>query len=221
MSTILDATTGVSDTLLGAGVPTVSFVHTCTGVQLLLVVQVLLTSTGGVQLGFVTGVTYNSVPLVRANSLYDVNNNRCGAEVWYLVNPLIGAHNVVVNYSTPNASNRTVVNSSSYNGVDQITPLDASSVVEQVTTTPSLNVTTGVANALITSTISRTVFSAITPATVNALTEVGAAYNIVVGPPAVFTASWSGLAVGVKSTHVLVSFAPVASRFIGVNEVDV
>lgn len=108
------------DTTGGDAVTTgtsLTYSHTCTGSNLILLVDVWVTSTGS---DVVTGVTYNSV------SMTLVDKQAVGSQyhyAYYLLGPATGAHNVVVSTS----SSQTIGSSSiSYTGVKQSGQPDAS-----------------------------------------------------------------------------------------------
>lgn len=91
-----------------------TFSHTCTGDELILFVLAF------VQIGTTTGVTYNGTAMTLVDSQGHTGGN---VSMWYLLNPAVGAHNVVVT-----ASGTTVVagKSASYTGVRQSAQPDAS-----------------------------------------------------------------------------------------------
>lgn len=76
-----------------ASASSISWSHTCTGSNLILVVTV---GVNDLTLGSrtVSGITYNSVALTKIRS--DDNGGQRRTEVWYLINPATGAHTVAV-----------------------------------------------------------------------------------------------------------------------------
>lgn len=72
------------------------------------------------------GVTYNGVALTRAGFHNDSTNVR-RVEMWYLINPTTGNHNVVVTESISSAAATigTVVGAATFTGADQTTPIRA------------------------------------------------------------------------------------------------
>ncbi len=89
--------------------------HTCTGSNLLLSVGLWVDSTAT---DVVTGITYNSVAMTRANrATIDIFNQ----VLYYLVAPDTGAHNVVGSFS----SSSVVGGSASYSGCAQTGQPDA------------------------------------------------------------------------------------------------
>lgn len=87
-----------------------TFSHTCTGSNLLLVVSVIQNSGSDT----VTGVTYNSVSMTRVDI---ADTTGAPFYLYYLNAPATGTHNVVVSSST--GANLLAATSVSYTGCDQ------------------------------------------------------------------------------------------------------
>ncbi len=85
--------------------------------------------------GTTTTVTYNGASLTLAGAAV---NGTVRSELWYLVAPAAGAHNIVV---TTSAANVVAATSMSFSGVDQTTPLGSVVSAIGTDTTPSLSVT--------------------------------------------------------------------------------
>jgi uncharacterized repeat protein (TIGR01451 family) len=105
---------------------TVTFAHnTITGANLVLVVGVSM-NISALNTTTVSGVTYNGVALTRAGFHNDSTNVR-RVEMWYLIGPATGNHNVVVTESVPLPlfSIGTVVGATTFTGVDQTSPIRA------------------------------------------------------------------------------------------------
>ena len=137
MAVAFDATANGS----GSAISSLTFAHTCTGSNLLLVVCVAWadTSVSGASL---TSITYNGVALTQ----YSSNGAGVGTnEVWYLIAPSTGAHNVVVTWTNVNPaeapSTNGVAGSLSFTGVDQTTPLGTAAQATGSSTTPSVTLT--------------------------------------------------------------------------------
>ncbi len=98
---------------------TLSWSHTCTGSDLALVVNAC--NDSGLT---VSGVTYNSVALAKVAT--GIANGNAFVENWILANDEVatGANTVEVTYS---GSGFLQAGASSYTGVDQTTPVDATS----------------------------------------------------------------------------------------------
>ena len=118
----IDSTTSSGQQVSGAA-PTVTLAHTSTGTNLVLIVGVSINITNNTG-ATVTGVTYNGVPLTLAGTHNDAGNTR-RVEMWSLVSPAIGAHNVVVTFSLPGGTGTlgTVVGAITFTGTDQTSPL--------------------------------------------------------------------------------------------------
>ncbi len=115
-----DATTSSSGALLQA-TNTLTFLHTTTGANLVMVVGVSLNISGR-NSTTVSGVTYNGVALTSAGAAAVTTNRR--TEMWYLKAPATGNHNVVVTLSIPGAGTVGVVaGATTFTGADQTTPI--------------------------------------------------------------------------------------------------
>lgn len=115
-----------------AQVPTLTWAHTSTGVDRLLVVQVSTQQTKTI-----TGITYNGVGLTQQVSKTDVAND-LRSELWTLVNPPIGTYNIVVTFS---ANAYASAGAETFNGIDQTTPVGATQVANGNNTAPTLVIT--------------------------------------------------------------------------------
>ncbi len=120
----IDATTSAQAEVTTAA-NTLTFAHTTTntGTNLVLVVGVSMnisqrTSTT------ISGITYNGVALTLAGAQND-SSNAVRTEVWYLVNPATGNHNVVITENIGGILNTigTVAGATTFTGADQTTPI--------------------------------------------------------------------------------------------------
>lgn len=89
--------------------------HTVTGSNLYLLVGVSLVGSVG---RTVTGITYNGVALSSLGNI--ANSVTYRTELWGLVAPATGAHNVVISTGGPGST--IVAGAISFTGVDQTTP---------------------------------------------------------------------------------------------------
>src|SRR5262249_1140103 len=71
----------------------------------------------------ITSITYNGVNLTKIRADAD-DTQDITTELWYLVNPASGAHNVTVNF-TGNITNTSVGMAASFTGVDPTIPIDS------------------------------------------------------------------------------------------------
>ena len=98
-----------------ANASSLSWSHTCSGSDRLLVVG---TNAGDTTAGDrpVTGITYNGAALtkIRSDTIGLITS-----ELWYLLNPDTGAHNIIVSYTGLNTDAQA--GGISLTGVDQIT----------------------------------------------------------------------------------------------------
>lgn len=106
----------------GAGVTSISWSHTCTGADRLLLVGVASNAQ-------VSGVTYNSVALTLAAEINTAAGGLWTA-LWYLKGPATGANTVVVTHGSGRSEGQSV----SYTGVDQTTPIGTAGSSEDETT---------------------------------------------------------------------------------------
>jgi hypothetical protein len=95
-----------------------TFSHTTSGADRILLV---MTMHGGTTTQNVTGVTFNGVALTKVADFYENSSSSCSAW-WYLINPDIGTHNVVVSLSASRAIRAIAV---SYTGAKQSAQPDA------------------------------------------------------------------------------------------------
>lgn len=119
--------------------------HTCTGSNLVLIVGTSTESdTGGHTAQTVSGITYNGVALTKIRSDYITDN---GTELWYLVAPATGANNIVVTMTA--VVDGLFGAGLSFTGVDQSNPIDNHAGTTTTGTSISQALTTNVADAMI------------------------------------------------------------------------
>ena len=142
---VFDSTTDTSVTGTSA-----TFSHTVSGTNTLLLVQVCIEANGAKDT--VKSVTYNGTALTPVLRDHDTSGSGRGdLEAWRLVNPALGTHNVVVtiNDATPQVLH---VGALSYKGVNQASPIGASSSVNQPSNTShGLSLMTTAMNSLLVS----------------------------------------------------------------------
>ncbi len=119
----------------GANVASLSWSHTVSGVNRLLVVGVSKRSYNSV-----TSVTYNGVALTKSGAVQAGSGDFSRSELWYLVNPPTGTNTIVV---TPGGNDWMQTGAISFTGANQITPLGifASNFGGSGVTSASVNVT--------------------------------------------------------------------------------
>ena len=119
--------------------------HTCTGSNLVLIVGTSVESdSSGHTAQTISGITYNGVALSHVRSDYITDN---GTELWYLIAPATGAHNIVV---TPTAVVDGLFGAGlSFTGVDQTNPIDNNDGTTTTGTSISQALTTVAADAMI------------------------------------------------------------------------
>lgn len=119
----IDATTSASAELTTAA-NTLTFNHTTTGTNLILVVGVSL-NTSGAGTQAVSSITYNGVALTSA--VVQSNSNASSrSEIWYLIAPAIGTHPVVVTVNVAGSTTGAVAGATTFTGADQTTPIRTS-----------------------------------------------------------------------------------------------
>jgi len=99
-----------------------SFSHTCTGSDRFLIVPCASLNNGTSDA--ITSVTYDGVAMTRLGSALQVPSANWIIYLYYLVNPASGSNTVTVTRNTSNG--QTYGAAASYTGVDQTTPIDAS-----------------------------------------------------------------------------------------------
>lgn len=113
MAIAFDAVSGGKDN--GGAVTSITFSHTCTGANLVLVVVAYIDNIGGTS---ITGVTYNGVAMTQVATV--TGGTRVQSYSFILVNPATGAHNVVVSANQVIGGNQQIAaNSMSYTGCAQ------------------------------------------------------------------------------------------------------
>lgn len=117
-----------------------TFSHTCSGTNRLLLVHI---AQGGANA--VSSVTYNGVALTLAGAVNNTNGN-VHAELWYLLAPAVGTFNIVI--SLPAAATIYAFGSS-WTGVNQTTPLGTAVTGTGTSTTPSVTVTSAVGDTVV------------------------------------------------------------------------
>lgn len=118
----LDAVTSASGDLT-RGAPTLTFSHTTTGTNLVLVVGISLNVTARTTTT-IGSVTYNGVSLSPAGTA--ITNGNALTQMYYLVGPQVGTFNIVVTATIPGNGNPTigvVAGAATFMGADQTTPI--------------------------------------------------------------------------------------------------
>lgn len=119
-------------------VPTLTWSHVSSGLNRLLVVQVITEGAAAV-----TGVTYNGVALTLGIS---TTNGNIQTDQWYLLAPPVGTYNIIVSVA-PNAY--LTCGAETFNTVDQTTPIGATAQSTGNSNTPSGNIVTTNDNSII------------------------------------------------------------------------
>ena len=133
MALASDAKSSSSATL----VSTLTWSHTCTGADLILVVGVeTLRYSATYPLQAVTGITYNGVALTKIDS--QEAGVYCRAELWYLMAPTTGAHNIIVTLA--GVTGNIIGGATSWTGADQSMPLGTAAKATGTTSPITVNV---------------------------------------------------------------------------------
>ncbi len=118
----VDSTTSGSGTLNGiAATIGVSHNTATTGTNRLMIVGISMNITNGPNAS-VTSVTWNGVGLILLGAHEDAASTR-RIEMWYLLNPGTGTHNVIATVNTTSVNEGVVVGVTTFTGVDQTVPL--------------------------------------------------------------------------------------------------
>ncbi|MFX0185481.1 MAG: hypothetical protein ACFE95_20550 [Candidatus Hodarchaeota archaeon] len=112
--------------------------HTISGINRLLVVSVQIIDTSVVVSSITYGGGSNYLTKVAEKSYDDSTSNKPRVEIWRLINPPTGIHNVVVTLSK---AGKAAIGAISYTGVDQTTPIDGINSAQGKSTLPSVTVT--------------------------------------------------------------------------------
>jgi hypothetical protein len=127
---------------------TVTFSHTCTGTNRLLVLFFVSTAPG--HYTNVTSCSYNGVALTNATVVHQGSAPEVTSEIWYLVGPATGANTVSVTWANGSGVSPTgAIITASFTGVSQSSPLDNVNDAADTTTNPTCTLTTGINNALV------------------------------------------------------------------------
>ncbi|HSX28216.1 MAG TPA: hypothetical protein VLF60_02090 [Candidatus Saccharimonadales bacterium] len=136
-----------------ANTTSITWNHTCTGSNLLLVVGV---GVGSGLATTTTSVTYNSVSMTSAGKVYSDNQTDGYVELFYLAGPATGSNAVVV---TCSVAKDLTGGSMSFTGVDQSTPVTNAVTAFGTGTAPSVTVTSASGNVVIDAAVSGSAFS--------------------------------------------------------------
>jgi len=135
--------------------PSLSWSHTCSGSNRLLVVGVAVGTTGS-DASFVTTATYNGVAMTSISKVHSDNQTNGYIQMFYLVNPDSGSNTVAI---TNNSNCDLAGGSVSFTGVDQSTPLDSPVTNFGDGTSGSVSVSTNVGDMVIDATCNGSGFS--------------------------------------------------------------
>ncbi len=116
----VDSNTSSSGTLSNL-ITNLTFAHTTAGTNRLLIVGVSININNNAA-GAVSSVTWNGTALTLLGTNNDAANTR-RVEMWYLLAPGTGTHNVVVNVTTGATNLGVVAGATTFTGVDQNVPL--------------------------------------------------------------------------------------------------
>lgn len=106
------------------GVSNYTYSHTTAGTDRFLAVSVAIFNSAA---RTVTGITYNGVALTKLHSITAaLEGNTQDFEVWYLINPTVGANTISVTLSASASFTQSVA--ISYNGIDQVAPIDSQAI---------------------------------------------------------------------------------------------
>lgn len=123
----------VSSAASSGSTSTLTWSHTTSsGSNRLLVVGVTIKNRIGET---VSGITYNGVPLTRIDA--KINGTNVRIEMWQLVAPGTGTHDIVVTLS---ASAKVVGGATSWTGVNQTTPIGTFASASNIIGNPTVNV---------------------------------------------------------------------------------
>jgi hypothetical protein len=169
MAAALDTSAQGVATGFAVGPRTVTYSHTCTGSNLILVVWVAIwQDTAGT--GSVTAITYNGVSLT--NAIPSNRSTSMASEMWYLIAPATGANTLSV--TVTGATDGIRVASASFTGVLQVSPLGVTATNPSTAGNPAISITSGTANSVLVAGLCRFGNTAITATTWNNLQRANA-----------------------------------------------
>lgn len=120
----------------GASVSSLSYAHTCSGVNRFLLVSIENANAAG---DIVTGVTYAGVSMSRVNTF--ALSTLGQGYVYQLAAPSLGSNNIVISTST---TTTLAARSASYTGVIQVSPVDNSTTSTTLSTSTTFTTTMAV-----------------------------------------------------------------------------
>lgn len=144
MAIAFDATANIGDT----EVTEVILSHVCAGTDRLLMVGVSFLSGTTI-----TGITYGTTPVALTKVRHDDDASVARTELWYLVAPVTGTHDITVTFD--GSTEFVTVGSISLTGVDQTSPLDSNNGATGASGTASVDVTTVATDAWITDVVAQ------------------------------------------------------------------
>ncbi len=119
----VDVTTSSKATYNTTGNHTLTFAHTTANTANRIIVVGVSMNISAVPGAVVTGITYNGTALISIGSHNDAGNTR-RVEMWYLLAPTNGNHNVAVTVNLPTAGTAAVAaGATTFTDVDQTVPL--------------------------------------------------------------------------------------------------
>lgn len=124
---------------------TLSWSHPCSGSDRILLVGAVLLGDAPPAHDIVS-VTYNGVAMTK---LTDVDQTGVHVELWYLVNPPAGAHNVVITHDGTFTTSWCIGMATSLTGVDQSSPIDAFDELADTGNAVSVSLTTTGADRMV------------------------------------------------------------------------
>lgn len=128
------------------GGDSLTFAHTCSGSNRLLVVGISISDSNSANRP-VTSVTYNGVALTKIASVDTGAGTSERVEMWYLINPASGEHNVIIN--TTGILNFISAGAISLTGAKQSGQPDASNTASDSSLEATVTVTTVANNSLV------------------------------------------------------------------------
>ncbi|QEF97024.1 hypothetical protein Mal15_10540 [Stieleria maiorica] len=120
----------------GTGAASTSFAHATAGTDRLMLVGISFGQDMG---DVVSSVTYNGVSLTLVGTQEHADPSKSRVEIWSLVAPDVGTHNIVVNFSGTNHQGATV-GVMTFTDVDQTTPVGTFTGDQGTSGTPSVTV---------------------------------------------------------------------------------
>lgn len=143
MALALDTTSTNVDNTHHVVNDTITKAHTCTGTNLVLLVNLAIWINGGGPPAAISGIKYNGVSMTIVPSSRATNSNQ-SSEQWYLIAPATGTNNIVI--TCGGTYDSVKIANYSFTGADQTNPIDTNNTTTGTGTSISISLTLAATN---------------------------------------------------------------------------